>query len=78
MYYSACKSGVSQVQLVAVKMEILLHARDVGIVDILLIEILDDLGQAAERQEESIKTSHEGFLFGGPLKGGRRLLSTAK
>lgn len=78
MYYSAWKSGVPQVQLVAIKMEILLHARDVGIVDILLIEILDDLGQATKRQEESIKTSHERFLLGGPLKGGRRLPSTAK
>jgi hypothetical protein len=63
----------SQIQLVTIKMEILLHARNVGIIDILLIKVLDNLGQATESQEESIKTSHKGFLLGRPLKGGCRL-----
>lgn len=49
-----------------------LHATDIGIVDVLLIQILDDLGDTSKGQQEDVQTPHKAaFLltaFGGREK----------
>lgn len=47
------------VELVSIELEIFLHAGDVGIVDVHLVQVFDDLADAAKGHEEDVQSPHK-------------------
>lgn len=55
-------TSVDDIELVALKAEVILHAADVGIVEIHAIEVVDPVHEAAEGQNENIELDNESPL----------------
>lgn len=49
------------------KFEILLHAADICIVDVLLIQVLDHLAETSKGQQEHVKPANEVLLLLRPV-----------
>jgi hypothetical protein len=53
------EDGVDQIELVSLKMELLLHARDICIVEITAVQIIGEIAETTKRQDECINFSEK-------------------
>lgn len=54
---------IDQVELIAVHLQVFFHARDVGVGDIGLVEVLDEVSQAEDEEDEEVESLYECHLL---------------
>ena len=62
-YVAGCPGYVDEIQLVGIHAEVLFHARDIGVGDVGLVKVLNEIAQREDSEERDVKLLNKFAFF---------------